>query len=64
MAKKAKKQEMLVVASKVKEVVKGMGLQSSGDLVEAISSAVHALLAKAGERAELNNRATMRRHDL
>lgn len=64
MAKKAKHKEILVVASKLKDAVKDMGLQSAGDLVEAVSDTVHGMLSAAGKRTKLNNRQTMRAHDL
>ena len=65
-AKKGKStsREVLVVGSKVKDVVKGSGCQSSGDLIDAISSRVHELLASAVERAKENGRATVRPYDL
>lgn len=65
-AKKAKSasREVLVVGSKVKDVVKGSGCQSSGDLIDAVSSRVHELLTSAVERAKENGRATVRPYDL
>jgi hypothetical protein len=68
MAKKAakggKKQEVLVVGTKVKDVVKAAGLQSSGELIEAVSGRVHELLAGAIARASGNGRKTVRAYDL
>ncbi len=61
---KGKKREILVVGSKVKEVVKGSGCQSSGDLIEAISEKVHDLVNAAVGRAKGNGRATVRPYDL
>jgi hypothetical protein len=60
----AKKREVLVVASKVKEVIKGLGGQSSGDLIEALSDKVHDLLTAAAGRAKKNDRKTVRAYDL
>jgi histone H3/H4 len=70
MAKKAakggakKSQEILVVGTKVKDVVKSAGLQSSGELIEAVSARVHALLSAAVARASGNGRKTVRAYDL
>jgi histone H3/H4 len=62
--KTAAKAEILVVGTKVKDVVKAAGLQSSGELIEAVSQRVHALLTSAVQRASDNNRKTVRPHDL
>ena len=62
--KTATKAEILVVGTKVKDVVKAAGLQSSGELIEAVSQRVHALLTSAVQRASDNNRKTVRPHDL
>lgn len=53
-----------VVASKVKELVKKHGCQSSGDLSDAVSALVEAKLQKACKRAEGNGRKTVRPVDL
>jgi hypothetical protein len=63
-SKKAASREVLVVGSKVKDVVKSAGLQSSGDLVAAISDKVHDILSAALKRAEGNGRKTVRPYDL
>jgi len=62
--KKKKGKDVLVVGSKVKDVVRGKGLMASGDLIEAISDEVHDLLERAALRVENNRRSTMRPHDL
>jgi hypothetical protein len=64
MARSSKPKEIVVVGSKVKEVVKDAGLRSDGELVQAVSDEVHALLAKAIKRCKGNNRSTVRPHDL
>lgn len=64
MADATKEREVLVIASKIKDVVKAAGLQSSGDLIDGVSAKVHDLLAAAVERAKANGRATVRPHDL
>ena len=61
---KSKSKEVLVVGSKMKDVVKGAGCQSSGDLIAAVSDRVHDMLAAAVKRAKENGRATVRPYDL
>lgn len=56
--------EILVIGSKVKNYIREKGLKSSGDLVEAISAKVHALLDDAAERAKANKRSTVRPCDM
>ena len=53
-----------VVASKVKELLKSMGLMTSGDLPDALSKEVEGLLRQAGKRAEANGRKTVQDRDL
>ncbi|MBK6916171.1 MAG: hypothetical protein U0168_26485 [Nannocystaceae bacterium] len=64
MAKSSKPKEIVVVGSKVKEVIKEAGLRSDGELVQAVSDKVHDLLADAIKRCKDNNRSTVRPHDL
>jgi hypothetical protein len=56
--------EILIVGSKMKDVVKAAGCMSSGDLIEAVSEKVHSLLAEATARAKGNGRSTVRPYDL
>jgi hypothetical protein len=56
--------EVLVVGSKVKDVVKAAGLQSSGELIQAVSDRVHELVSAAISRASGNGRKTVRAYDL
>jgi hypothetical protein len=56
--------ECLVVASKVKAHVKSLGLRSDGDLVDAVSDQVRALLKKAADRVKARNRGTITPVDL
>lgn len=56
--------DILVVVSKVKEYVKGKGLQTSETAVEALSKAVGELLDKAIERAKDNGRQTIKDRDI
>lgn len=64
--KKAKggSREILIVGSKMKDVVKAAGCMSSGDLVEALSVKVHEMLSSATTRAKGNGRSTVRPYDL
>ncbi len=64
MARTHKPREIVIVGSKVKEVIKEAGLRSDGELVHAVSEKVHELLADAIERCRKNNRSTVRPHDL
>ena len=65
-AKKAAKGSAgnLVVASKVKDVVRGAGVRAAGDLTDAVSAAVGGMLKKAIERCKTNGRGTIRPQDL
>lgn len=62
--KAAAARETLVVGSKVKDVIRSAGLQSSGDLIQAVSDRVHDMLQAAIARAEGNGRKTVRAYDL
>jgi hypothetical protein len=64
MAKKKKQRDVLIVASKVKDYIKSKGLQSSGEVVPALSEKIYELIDEAAERTKDNKRATMRPHDL
>lgn len=61
---KKKPKEILVVGSKVKDVVRNAGYRSDGELVAAVSEKVHELLEAAIERAGSNKRGTVRPYDL
>ena len=62
--KKAAKREVLVVASKVKDYIKSKGLQSSGEVVPALSERIYDMIDAATSRTAENKRATVRPHDL
>ena len=53
-----------VVASKVKELLKGMGLMTAGDFADHLSGEVEAMVKKAAKRAQANGRKTVRGDDL
>lgn len=61
---KKKPREIVVVGSKVKDVIRTAGFRSDGELVAAVSEKVHEILAAAIERAGKNKRGTVRPHDL
>ncbi len=56
--------ESVVIGSKIKAYVKTKGLMCSGELPDAVSEKVRALLEAACERASANKRSTVRPHDL
>jgi hypothetical protein len=63
-AKSSKPREIVVVGSKVKEVVREAGLRSDGELVQAVSDKVHELLGGAVGRAAPNGRRSLRFFDI
>jgi hypothetical protein len=64
MAKKQQRREPLVVASKMKAYIRGKGMMSSSEAVEAISEVVYNVLDAAIARAKANRRSTVRAQDL
>ena len=54
--------ELLVVRSKIKDVVKNMNV--AGDLAEGLSNKVEQLIKDACKRAEANGRKTVQARDL
>ena len=56
--------EMLVVASKVRAYIKGKGMLTSGELLEALNGCVHSCLDDAIKRAQANKRSTVKAQDL
>jgi histone H3/H4 len=54
--------ELLVVRSKLKDLVKGMNV--SGDFADALSKEVEVLVQSAAKRAEANGRRTVQSRDL
>ncbi|MCA9624362.1 MAG: hypothetical protein KC731_35310 [Myxococcales bacterium] len=55
--------ESFIVGSKVKAALKAQGLNSSGDVIDAVNGYVAWLISQAGKRAQANNRKTVRGHD-
>ncbi len=64
MATTKKPKEIVVVGSKIKDVIREAGLRSDGELVQAVSDKVHDVLEAAIERCKGNNRGTVRPYDL
>jgi histone H3/H4 len=58
-----KPQEMLLVASKTKQVLKDAGCNVSGDALDSLNELMHWYLEQAAKRAEANGRKTVRGHD-
>ena len=56
--------EMLIVGTKVKNYIKGKGVMSSADVLEALNAALYDLLDKAVERAQGNGRKTVQGKDV
>ncbi|HWV38517.1 MAG TPA: hypothetical protein VN033_08560 [Vulgatibacter sp.] len=64
----ADEREMLLVQSKVREVIKAkggaQGVRTSEEFLTGLNGVIHAAIEKAIERAKENGRATLRKHDL
>lgn len=56
--------DSLIVQSKVKEAIKGMGLRTDSNVVDALNERIAAILKAAADRAKANGRSTMRPYDL
>lgn len=55
--------EMLLVASKVKQLIKDAGCNTAGDALEGLNAYVAWLVTQATKRAAENGRKTVRAHD-
>lgn len=55
--------EMVLVASKVKELIRGHDCNTAGDALEGLNGWVHWLVEQACKRAQANGRKTVRPHD-
>jgi histone H3/H4 len=63
-AKGSKKgSEPIIVASKAKAALKGMGCNTSGDALVALNGFAGWLIEQAAKRAKANGRKTVRAHD-
>jgi histone H3/H4 len=56
--------EILVVQSKVREMIKAKGCSTSADAVEALSAEVNRLINRAIERTKANGRKTVKGSDI
>ena len=63
MASKKKGPEPIIVASKAKGALKGMGCNTAGDALDALNGYCFWLLEQAAKRAKENGRKTVRAHD-
>jgi len=55
--------EMLLVASKVKQMIKDAGCNTAGDALDGLNNYVGWLVQQAAKRAGENGRKTVRAHD-
>jgi hypothetical protein len=55
--------EMLLVASKVKQMIKDAGCNTAGDALDGLNGYVGWLVTQAAKRAGENGRKTVRAHD-
>lgn len=55
---------MVVVASRVKQIVKDQNLRADGQLADAVNAKVIEMMKAAADRAKANKRGTIRPHDL
>lgn len=62
--KSAKKKEMLLVASKTKDALKGKNYNVSSDTLEALNEHMYWLIDQAQKRCESNGRKTIRPYDI
>ncbi len=61
--KAAKEVEVLLVASKVREAIRGRGFRMSGEAITGLNMWVHWLVQSACNRCEANGRQTVKDHD-
>lgn len=61
--KKPKSMEMLLVASKTKEALKGYNVNVAADALESLNYMVYWYIEQAAKRAGENGRKTVRGHD-
>jgi histone H3/H4 len=54
---------MLLVSSKVRQLIKDAGCQTAGDALDGLNAYVYWLIHQAAKRAEHNGRKTVRAHD-
>jgi len=54
---------MLLVATKVRQLIKDAGFNTAGDALDGLNSYLYWLVHQAGKRAHENGRKTVRAHD-
>ncbi len=59
----SKPTEMLLVASKVRQMIKDAGCNTAGDALDGLNGYVAWLVQQAAQRASHNGRKTVRAHD-
>ncbi|HEX7837162.1 MAG TPA: hypothetical protein VF469_06840 [Kofleriaceae bacterium] len=59
----ARPTEMLLVASKVRQLIKDAGCNTAGDALDGLNGYVGWLIQQAAKRASENGRKTVRAHD-
>jgi hypothetical protein len=59
----AKSKEVLLVASKVKALLKKAGCNTAGDALDGLNEWVYWLVDNTAKRAKANGRKTVRKHD-
>jgi histone H3/H4 len=59
----ARPTEMLLVSSKVRQMIKDAGCNTAGDALDGLNAYVGWLVAQAAKRAGENGRKTVRAHD-
>jgi histone H3/H4 len=62
-ATSANSKDSLLIASKVREVIRGHNCNTAGDALDGLNAWVHMLIEQATKRAQANGRKTIRAHD-
>lgn len=61
---KGKSRDVLVVASKVKNYIKGKKMNTSAEAINALSEQVYCLIDQATQRTKANGRKTLKAQDV
>jgi hypothetical protein len=64
MSESAEKKELLVIQSKVRDLIREKEMRTSDEFIQALSDSVRAAVEKAVSRAKENGRSTLRPADL
>jgi hypothetical protein len=57
------KKEVVIVASKMKDAIRGAGCNVAGDAIDFLNERVHMMITNAVSRAQENGRKTVRGYD-